>query len=44
MWQARAIKKTVTQYKMRAEVEAVISILRKTRFSASADRLLEIVI
>ena len=44
IWQARADKKTVTQYKMRAEVEAVISILRKTRFSASADRLLEIVI
>ena len=44
IWQARADKKTVTQYKMRAEVEAVISILRKTRYSASADRLLEIII
>ena len=44
IWQARADKKVVTQYKMRAEVEALITILRKTRYSASADRLLEIII
>ena len=37
IWQARADK-------MRAEVEAMVSILRKTRFGASADRILEIII
>ena len=44
IWQARSDKKVVVQYKMRAEIEAVISILRKTRFSAAADRMLEIII
>ena len=44
IWQARADKKVVSQQKMRAEVEAMVSILRKTRFGASADRILEIII
>ena len=44
IWQTRADKKVVTQHKMRAEVEAMVSILRKTRFGASADRILEIII
>ena len=44
IWQARSDKKVVVQHKMRAEIEAVISILRKTRFSTSADRMLEIII
>ena len=44
IWQARTDKKVKYQYKMRADLEAAISILRKTRFNASADRMLEIVI
>ena len=44
IWQARAEKKRPTQYKMRAEIEAEISILRKTRYCASADRVLEIIV
>ena len=44
IWQARSDKKVKHQYKMRADLEAAISILRKTRFKASADRMLEIII
>ena len=44
IWQARADKKRILQYKMRAELESIISILRKTRFSKSADRMLEMII
>jgi hypothetical protein len=44
IWQARSDKKVVAQYRMRAEIEAIISILRKTRFSTSADRMLELII
>ena len=44
IWQARADKKVVNQYRMRAEIEASISILRKTRFAASADKMLEMII
>ena len=44
IWQARVDKKVVTQYKMRAEIEAMITILRKTRYYASADRVLELII
>ena len=44
IWQARSDKKVVVQYKMKAEIEAVISILRKTRYCASADRMLEIIV
>ena len=43
IWQTRADKKTVCRYKMRTEIEATISILRKTRYSASAERLLEMI-
>ena len=44
IWQARAEKKVLTQYKMRAELEAMITILRKTRYNASADKILEMII
>ena len=44
IWQARVEKKRPTQYKMRAEIEAEISILRKSRYWASADRVLEIIV
>ena len=44
IWQARADKKVVSQFMMRAEIEAIITILRKTRYEASADRMLEIII
>ena len=44
IWQARAEKKRVLQYKMRAELELNISILRKTGFSSSADIMLEMII
>ena len=43
MWKSRVDKKMVCQYKMRSEVEAKISILRKTRHSESANILLEII-
>ena len=36
IWEARIEKKVVHKYKMRAEVEARVSILRKTRYVASA--------
>ena len=44
IWQARDDKKVVSQFRMRAEIEASISILRKTRFTASADKMLELII
>ena len=42
--QVRAYKKAVTQYKMRAELKALVSIMRKSRFKNSSDRILEIII
>ena len=44
IWQARVDRRTVNPYKMRADLEASISILRKTRFRASADKMLEMII
>ena len=44
MWESRKDKKVLCQYKMRAEVEAYISILRKSRYSGSADRVLELIV
>ena len=43
-WQARADKKVVSQFLMRAEIDVVIIILRETRNGANADRMLEIII
>ena len=44
IWQSRVEKKAVSAQKMRSDLEASISILRKTRFSSSADKMLEIII
>ena len=44
IWQARAEKKVVAQYKMRAELEAMISTLRRSRYIASADKILELIV
>ena len=41
IWDARIEKKQVRTFKMRAEVEARISILRRTRYSKSGDIMLE---
>ena len=41
IWDARAEKKQVTLFKMRAEVEARISILRRTRHRMAGDLMLE---
>ena len=37
IWEARLAKKVVTMYRMRAEVEAKVALLRKSRFLSSAD-------
>ena len=37
IWEVRMAKKTVVTYKMRAEVEAKISILRRSRFAKAGD-------
>ena len=44
MWQARAEKKVLTHYKMRAELEAMITILRKMTYNATAVKILEMII
>ena len=36
IWETRLAKKVVTTFRMRAEIEAKVSILRKTRYQASA--------
>ena len=41
IWEARVNKKQVTLFKMRAEVEAKISILRRTRHKAAGEKMLE---
>ena len=43
IWEARVNKKQVLRYKMRAELEATISILRKSRHSSAGDRMLEMI-
>ena len=43
IWETRVDKKLVTIFKMRAEIEARISILRKTRYAASGERMLEMI-
>ena len=39
MWETRVAKKVVIKYKMRAEIEAKVSLLRKTKYQRVADRL-----
>ena len=41
IWDARVEKKQVRTFKMRAEIEARISILRRTRYSKSGEIMLE---
>ena len=43
IWEARLAKKVVTKYRMRAEIEARVSILRRTRFSNSANIVDELI-
>ena len=43
IWEARAEKKPIILYKMRAEIEAKISILRRTRHENSAIKMLEMI-
>ena len=43
IWDARVEKKQVRTFQMRAEVEARISILRRTRYCKSGDLMLEMI-
>ena len=43
IWEARVNKKQVLRYKMRAELEAMNSILRKSRHSSAGERMLELI-
>ena len=43
IWETRAEKKTLTLFKMKAEIEARISILRRTRYWRSGDKMLEMI-
>ena len=44
IWETRAEKKTLTLFKMKAEIEARISILRRTKYWRSGDKMLEMII
>ena len=41
IWEARQDKKQASIFKMRAEIEAMVSILRKTRHSKAGDQMME---
>ena len=43
IWQARQDKKQVATFRMRAEIEAIISILRKTRHREAGDHMMEMI-
>ena len=43
IWEARLAKKVVMKYKMRAEIEAKVTILRKTRFLSAALKIDEMI-
>ena len=43
IWEARLAKKVVTVFRMRAEIEARVSILRKTRFASSAQLVADLI-
>ena len=43
IWEARVARKLVTMFRMRAEIEARVSILRKTRFQNSAQLITELI-
>ena len=42
IWESRVQKKVVELFKMRAEIEAKVSILRKTRHREAGDRMLDL--
>ena len=41
IWEARVIKKKVRQYEVRAELEAMVSLMRRTRHRESGDKIWE---
>ena len=43
IWESRAEKKVISLYKMRAEIEARVFILRKTRYYVSGDKIHEMI-
>ena len=43
IWETRLAKKVVAKFRMRAEMEAKVSILRTTRFQSSAVRMAELI-
>ena len=43
IWELRSAKKVVLKYKMRAEIEAMVSILRKTRHQNTATRIEDLI-
>ena len=43
IWEARLAKKVVNKHRMRAEIEARVSILRKTRFLSSAELIADLI-
>ena len=43
IWEARLAKKVLSQYRMRSEIEARVSILRKTRFQSSATLMTDLI-
>ena len=43
IWETRLAKKVVTKFRMRAEIEARVSILRRTRFVDSAIVMAELI-
>ena len=42
IWEARTEKKLVSLFRMRSEIEARITILRRTRHAAAGEKMLEI--
>ena len=43
IWSTRVEKKAVILYKMRSEIEAKISVLRRTRYSSAGDKIAEMI-
>ena len=43
IWETRLAKKVVAKFRMRAEMEAKVSILRTTRFQSSAVQMAELI-
>ena len=43
IWETRVAKKSVVVFKMRAELEAKVSLLRKTRYFEARDYMLEMI-